>query len=1003
MTPSHANGDAERERDPARERVRPGMKRDLTRWNRAGLSRFDYVDGDAAVWLEELRIAMLGLYLRGAPAHERTPEHWRDVFLRHEDEWPDAAGAAMRVAWARLAAVVPSAQETRGRRNERLLKQYDATTGDHAWEINRAFARATHVLLGYLNAYANEGYLRTATQWDNLRRLAAMVNYQPTPPASATTTLALVLADDAGAVEVARGLAAKHTPTEGGAPLTFETLERVAAHPALNAARAVEWNRNPSDIAFGGSVPAAVRWHLSDDRTLAPGDLVVLADGSTGEAHAIRTVDHDTEVEQADIALADAPKARFRAWSTRLYTAARDVRTGLRQTMAGGSVVGIEGGAGFLEGDLVGLIEGGRETVVEVLGVLGNDLILNTDLSGADTVALRPMPAYALDTHGKALADVGVEEMYFLGQAGPVKVTGTTTVSGTGSVPVGRAFAPSSPRTGRGHARDAGAATIVGTVKHRRPTVLRDGSAPSATVGFEGKPPKGLAEDDWFVARDVQSDALVALRVRGVRVSVGAYHVLFDTAPVGKHEATEFHGPLRHPLAAVGFDRNPRAVMAGATAALTGIPDAARALLKPGRRVIVSRTVDDTADGGPHDVLATLTAITPKGHETVEIALDPTDTAAGWAKGDTVFRLNTVVVSHGETKGSKVLGSGDGERTSQVFDLAVAGISHIPSTTAESGVVPDIDVAVDGQRWEYRDFIDPAADGQRAWSTTPTEDGKLKVHFRRRLTTGHDNVVVTRYRVGTGSAGSGVPAFSLTKPTKKHRHVEALVQPFATSRGADREPIAKLRQSAPSRLLANGRAVSLRDFERIATRNAAVLRAHAEEVTTPTAMRKVELTLVPTGGAALTDALKDDLRPAILNRCVPGVSVSFRAYETLPLHVGVTVRADLTVHDRTDVKAAAEAVLAHTFSLEARGFGQTAFVSEVLAALETVPGIENAIATRFDLGDGYDLSRPRPPASTQPWPRNVAVRDGAVVAIYATAHQVVHVPAGTVDVIVEDA
>ena len=1005
MTPSHTSGD-DRGRDEGRPDPRPNRKRDLTRWNRAGLSRFEYVDGDAAVWLEELRIAMLGLYLRGAPAHERTPERWRDVFLQDEGAWREAAEAAKRVAWARLAAVVPSARETRGRRNERLLKQYADATGDHSWEINRAFARATHVLLGYLNAYANEGYLRSATQWDNLRRLAAMVNYQPTPPASATTTLALVLADDAGAVEIARGLATKHTPAEGGAPLTFETLERVAAHPALNAARAVEWNRNPIDIAFGGGAPAAVRWHLPDDQTLAPGDLVVLADGPTGEAHSIRAVDHDTEAEQADITLADRPDARFRAWSTRLYTAAKDVRTGLRQTRAGGSVVGIEGGAGFVAGDLVDLIEGGRETVVEVLGVFGNDLILNADLSGASTVTLRPMPAYALDAHGKALAATGVEEMYFLGQAGPVTVTGVRTPPATVGVRVGTTFAPSSPRTGRGHARDRRAATIQGTVKHRRPSVLRETAAPAATVGFEGKPPRGLAEDDWFVARDVQSDALVALRVRGIRVSVGAYHVLFDKAPAGHHEATEFHGPLRNPLAAVGFDRNPRAAMTGATVTLTAIPDAARALLKPGRRVIVSRTADGTADGGPHDVLATLTAITPKDHETVEIALEPTDAAAGWAKGATVFRLNTVVVSHGETKGSKVLGSGDGERTSQVFDLAVAGISHIPSTTAESGVVPDIDVAVDGQRWDYRDFIDPAADGQRAWSTTPTDDGKLKVHFRRRLTTGHDNVVVTRYRVGTGSAGSGVPAFSLTKPTKKHRHVQAIVQPFATSRGADREPIAKLRQSAPSRLLANGRAVSLLDFERIATRNAAVLRAHAEEVTTPTAMRKVELTLVPTGGAALTDALKDDLRPAILNRCVPGVSVSFRAYETLPLHVGVTVRADLTVHDRTDVKAAAEAVLANTFSLEERGFGQTAFVSEVLAALETVPGIENAIATRFDLGDGYDLSRPRPTASTLPWPRNVAMRGGAAVAIYATAHQIVHVPAGsagTIDVVVEDA
>ena len=131
--------------------------KDLTRWNRTGLSRFDYVDGDAAIWLEELRIAMLGLYLRGGDDETRLPEYWRDIYLRAVDDWPDVAGAADRVVWKRLAPTVPPQQETRGRRNERLNKQYGQRTDDYAWEVNRAFARASHTLLGYLNAYANEG------------------------------------------------------------------------------------------------------------------------------------------------------------------------------------------------------------------------------------------------------------------------------------------------------------------------------------------------------------------------------------------------------------------------------------------------------------------------------------------------------------------------------------------------------------------------------------------------------------------------------------------------------------------------------------------------------------------------------------------------------------------------------------------------------------------------------------------------------------------------------
>lgn len=43
----------------------PHIRKDLTRWNRAGLTRFDYIDGDAAIWLEELRLALIGQFMRG--------------------------------------------------------------------------------------------------------------------------------------------------------------------------------------------------------------------------------------------------------------------------------------------------------------------------------------------------------------------------------------------------------------------------------------------------------------------------------------------------------------------------------------------------------------------------------------------------------------------------------------------------------------------------------------------------------------------------------------------------------------------------------------------------------------------------------------------------------------------------------------------------------------------------------------------------------------------------
>jgi len=124
---------------------------DLTRWNRAGLSRFRYVDGNAVTFLELLR----------AELASRFPG-WQEV------------------------KALPST-ETEGERQERMLEQYHAPRRDWAWEIARVLARASHVLTEHLDVYANEGFLGTATQWDSVRRLVEMIDYHPAPPASASS------------------------------------------------------------------------------------------------------------------------------------------------------------------------------------------------------------------------------------------------------------------------------------------------------------------------------------------------------------------------------------------------------------------------------------------------------------------------------------------------------------------------------------------------------------------------------------------------------------------------------------------------------------------------------------------------------------------------------------------------------------------------------------------------------------------------------------------------
>ena len=97
---------------------------------------------------------MLTQYLRGIPVEERLPDKWRDLFLKEKSDWPltlTETDFAEAVAWSALLPTPPDRPENAARRNQRLREQYEQRSGEYAWEIMVAFARAAHVLLGHLD------------------------------------------------------------------------------------------------------------------------------------------------------------------------------------------------------------------------------------------------------------------------------------------------------------------------------------------------------------------------------------------------------------------------------------------------------------------------------------------------------------------------------------------------------------------------------------------------------------------------------------------------------------------------------------------------------------------------------------------------------------------------------------------------------------------------------------------------------------------------------------
>ena len=468
---------------------------------------------------------------------------------------------------------------------------------------------------------------------------------------------------------------------------------------------------------------------------------------------------------------------------------------------------------------------------------------------------------------------------------------------------------------------------------------------------------------------------LAPLRVDGMRKEEGIFYLQFHAAIGPAPDNTEFHGPMKAILRPVDHDRSQQPAVVGGDALIQGLSDAARDVLKPGRAIIVER---ETAAGreAVHAVLVSFeqSSVNPG---LTRITLSTDAKFAGWTRGSTVFRLNATVISHGETKAPKTLGSGNGERARQSFAFKVQDVSFTPSSAAEAGVTPDIDVTVDGTKWDYRDYIDPTADGTSSYSTTHNDDGTLQIHFRRRLPSGASNVSVTRHRVGVGAEGNAAPAFAIAKPMKKHRNVVEVVQPFALAGGAEQESVSSIRVNAPSRLAANGRAVSLLDCERLCRRHASVWRARAKRIMAPGTANIVQITIVPAGGGPITAGLEADLIDFVARKTLPGVRVKILDYVPLPMRLGATVRVNVARYEKNDVRRQAAAALADAFALERRDLGAPIFIAQVLTVLERIKGVASSVIGEFAIKSGV--------------PERTAQIGGSVAAYFPAPDQVAFV------------
>jgi hypothetical protein len=916
------------------------MSGDLTRWNRAALPRFRYIDGNAATFLEMLR------------------QQLRPRFAQWQDIQPD-----------------PPPDETVAERLLRIVKQYDADRRDWGWETSRSFARALHILTEHLDAFANEGYLRTATQLSSVHALAAMIGYAPAPASSATTPLILNAKPDVAAATVPLGFAVKASPP-GQPPVIFETLADIDIAFALNTVHLAYWNRNNS-VVTAADITTTGFWGVPSDLKASVGDYAVVEAEATNELAAAKIAGTGSAFQLG----ATAP-----AVTTAMTRDTVSLRVAPRQTLVpavnGSSVVWLTAGHGFSKGDLAYWMTGSTTSMAFVDEASDASVRLAEPVSppGTNVSIYRASPV----TYQQYVANGYQWRLSKPSDATLVAfVTSGTTL---GTVPLD--FEDS------GHFEEGVAADKTMGFLAPKPGVL-DGvnklwlvstltndpvadvmaGLPADTLEFTGKP-GNIASGDVALLQ-IAGGGLVASRIVSIDKGPNLYRITFTSGSVptaGVDAVMTAFATLLRPVdagcnttlvsgSALAFDLDPWP--APLTSGRTLILESASGAFDPLPVRVLS--IDPPADGNLVHIDETLPgAFTVGGLAQTTLRVE---------SGDLLVRANVADAGHGQTRPVKILGSGDASQTGQTFTIDTSDVSQVRDVSIPGGIRADLLIQVGDEFYSQTANLGDADPADPSFTVSTTETGSLILTFGdgrhgRRLQTGTNNVRMT-LRQGSGPAGN-LAAGALTDIVRKHPALDSFEQPVAAIGGSAPETLDKIRVNAPGRLAAMDRAISVSDYEQLARRFQGVWHALAyEQIDLGRSREGVAVVVVPAGGGPL-GTLAGDIRAYLTANGLPSVDVTIVDYAPVPVEIAITLRVDSSEYDPRDVAARVRAAVLSAFDLSLRAPAQPLYRSEVYRVVTGIEGVANCDVVLFK-----SLAASEPPGC-----KTARGKDGSVWTAY---------------------
>ncbi|MFD0165167.1 putative baseplate assembly protein [Streptomyces decoyicus] len=391
--------------------------------------------------------------------------------------------------------------------------------------------------------------------------------------------------------------------------------------------------------------------------------------------------------------------------------------------------------------------------------------------------------------------------------------------------------------------------------------------------------------------------------------------------------------------------------------------------LLPGRRLIVSGERSDLpgTSGLRGTELAVIASVDQRldprlpGDQVHTVLTLTADLAYRYRRETVRVQGNVVPATHGESR-DEPIGSGDAARAHQRFALWQSPLTWLPDGSpapssgrgdtpfASLGATPQLEVRVDGLLWHAVDSLAGRGPRERVYVTGTAGDGRTTVTFGdgvhgARLPTGHDNVRA-RYRFGTGRAAN-VAAHRITQAVTRPLGVTGVTNPQPASGGADADGPGLTRRTVPLSVSALDRLVSLADYEDFARSRAGIGRASARELFD--GRRKV---------LHVTVAGVDDTPIAPDAEVLSALRAALAAYGDARLPVRVEVREPVLLLLMAKVKVSPDhawplveprvrQALLDRLGYDGRELGQPAQLSEVLAAAQSVPGVDHVDVDAF--------------------------------------------------------